>query len=96
MEYVKEKIEELDKDARKLKTETLDGGFLGILMKSYKSVVQVDEISPNSSVIHLSVEYEPISQQVVAHATPALHDSLSLGFTNLQSYLVAHPELYAD
>ncbi|KAI5063195.1 hypothetical protein GOP47_0021742 [Adiantum capillus-veneris] len=96
VQYTKEKILEVDNDSLKVKTEVVEGGYLDIMVKSYSYSIHIIEGAlPDTSVVHWSFEYKPISPKHHLMMSARLNEVIPLSIKGVETYLLSNDD-YKD
>ncbi|KAH7425143.1 hypothetical protein KP509_11G041600 [Ceratopteris richardii] len=89
----KEKFLEFDHDSLKMKVEVVQGGYLGIMVKSYTYSIHIIEGAlPDTCIAHWCFEYKALSPKHHLMLCARLNEVLPVSLKGIESYLLSNDE----
>ncbi|XP_038724217.1 major pollen allergen Bet v 1-M/N-like [Tripterygium wilfordii] len=96
-QYIKDQVEVIDHEKHIFKLSIIEGGLIGIKMKSYVYEVSFTSTSEGGSLANLKIDYEPLEDAVL----PSEEEINNIKLAHIamvkavDGYLLANPDAYA-
>ncbi|KAJ0979906.1 hypothetical protein J5N97_015380 [Dioscorea zingiberensis] len=95
--YVKDKVEVMDHEKHVYKYSVVEGGLLGLRLKSYSFEIKFEGCSDGGTVGKLTVEYDTIDDTLLSEEEQGHILGGILGMMEaVDGYLLANPTAYAN
>ncbi|XP_010278417.1 PREDICTED: pathogenesis-related protein 1-like [Nelumbo nucifera] len=95
-EYLKDRVDVIDHANHVFKSSIIEGGLVGLKVKSYTSEIALHPTSDGGCVARVNIEYESINDNLLSDEDVARVKEGVIGtMKEFDGYLLANPEAYA-